>query len=37
LRGRIVSGLLLLTRLAGAIGVAAIGAASADWGLRAYC
>ncbi len=34
MRGRIMSSLFLLTRLAGAIGVAAIGAASADWGLR---
>ena len=28
------SSLFLLTRLAGAIGVAAVGAAAADWGLR---
>jgi MFS family permease len=34
LRGRILSSLFLLTRLAGAIGVAAVGAAAADWGLR---
>jgi hypothetical protein len=35
LRGRIMSTLFLLTRLAGAIGVATVGAAAADWGLRA--
>jgi MFS family permease len=35
LRGRIMSTLFLLTRLAGAIGVALVGAAAADWGLRA--
>ena len=34
MRGRILSSLFLLTRLAGAIGVAAVGAAAADWGLR---
>jgi MFS family permease len=34
MRGRIMSSLFLLTRLAGAVGVAAIGAAAADWGLR---
>ena len=34
MRGRIMSSLFLLTRLAGAIGVAAIGAAAADWGLK---
>jgi hypothetical protein len=35
MRGRIMSSLFLLTRLAGAIGVAGVGAAAADWGLRA--
>ncbi len=35
MRGRIMSTLFLMTRLAGAIGVAAVGAAAADWGLRA--
>ena len=30
-----MSTLFLLTRLAGAIGVALVGAAAADWGLRA--
>jgi hypothetical protein len=34
LRGRIMSSLFLLTRLAGAVGVATVGAAAADWGLR---
>jgi MFS family permease len=34
MRGRIMSSQFLLTRLAGALGVAAIGAAAADWGLR---
>jgi predicted MFS family arabinose efflux permease len=34
MRGRIMSTLFLLTRLAGAIGVAVIGGAAADWGLR---
>jgi hypothetical protein len=32
--GRIMCSLFLLTRLAGAIGVAATGPTSADWGLR---
>lgn len=35
MRGRIMSTLFLLTRLAGALSVAAVGAAAADWGLRA--
>ena len=35
LRGRIMSTMFVLTRLAGAIGVALVGAAAADWGLRA--
>ncbi len=35
MRSRIMSTLFLLTRLAGAIGVASVGAAAADWGLRA--
>jgi predicted MFS family arabinose efflux permease len=34
MRGRIMSTLFLLTRLAGAAGVAVIGGAAADWGLR---
>ena len=34
MRGRILSTLFLLTRLAGAVSVAAVGAAAADWGLR---
>jgi MFS family permease len=34
MRGRIMSTLFLLTQLAGAIGVAVIGGAAADWGLR---
>lgn len=35
LRGRVMSAQFLLMRLAGALGVAAIGAAAEDWGLRA--
>ena len=35
MRGRIMSTLFLLTRLAGAIGVALVGSAAANWGLRA--
>ncbi len=35
LRGRVMGTQFLLLRLAGALGVAAIGAAAADWGLRA--
>lgn len=35
LRGRVMSTQFLLMRLAGALGVAAIGAAAQDWGLRA--
>jgi hypothetical protein len=35
MRGRIMSTLSLLIRLAGALSVAAVGAAAADWGLRA--
>jgi hypothetical protein len=34
MRSRIMSGSFLLTRLASAIGVAAIGWAAADWGLK---
>jgi predicted MFS family arabinose efflux permease len=34
LRGRVMSSQFLLLRLAGAIGVAAIGATAEDWGLR---
>jgi MFS family permease len=34
MRGRILSTLFLLTRLAGAIGVALVGSAAANWGLR---
>jgi MFS family permease len=34
LRGRIMSSLFLLTRLAGAIGVASVGTAATAWGLR---
>ena len=35
MRGRIMSTLFLLTRLAGATGVALVGSAAANWGLRA--
>ena len=35
MRGRIMSTLFLLTRLAGATGVALVGVAAANWGLRA--
>jgi predicted MFS family arabinose efflux permease len=35
LRGRVMSTQFLLLRLAGAIGVAVIGASAEDWGLRA--
>ena len=35
MRGRVMSAQFLLMRLAGALGVAAIGAAAEDWGLRA--
>ena len=35
LRGRVMSTQALLMRLAGAVGVGAIGAAAQDWGLRA--
>jgi MFS family permease len=35
LRGRVMSTQFLLMRLAGALGIAAIGAAAEDWGLRA--
>jgi MFS family permease len=35
LRGRVMSTQFLLLRLAGALGVAAIGAVAEDWGLRA--
>jgi len=34
MRGRIMSTLFLLTRLAGAAGVAVVGSAAANWGLR---